>query len=114
MAFGLRQRASAARPYSQFCHAEIQNLRLATIRHKDGRRLDVAVNDPLGVRGVQHIGDLFQQRRIHEQVNTRCYFGRGSNLSNVAVMLPARNAPPGGSMAMIFPSGSSNAFEGKE
>ena len=47
------------------CHfrqPEVQNLGVPTVSDKDVGRLDVAVNDPLGVRGVERIGDLDSER----------------------------------------------------
>src|SRR6266498_2353355 len=38
--------------------AKVENLRLRPVRHKDVGRLDVTVNDPLRVRGIQRISDL--------------------------------------------------------
>jgi hypothetical protein len=41
-----------------FCEAEIQNLGVAPLGHKDVRRFDVPVDDALGVRCVQPVRDL--------------------------------------------------------
>jgi hypothetical protein len=38
--------------------AEIEQLGVAAIGHEDVRRLDVAVDDPFGVRGFERIGEL--------------------------------------------------------
>ena len=40
---------------------EVQNLGMSTLGNKDICRLDVAMNDPLGVGGVERIGDLNRQ-----------------------------------------------------
>jgi hypothetical protein len=45
----------------QLRQAEVQNLGLATIRHEDVRWLDVPMDDALGVRGVESVGDLNRQ-----------------------------------------------------
>jgi hypothetical protein len=37
---------------------EVEHLRLTSIRDEDVRRLDVAVDDPFQVRGVERVGDL--------------------------------------------------------
>ena len=46
---------------SQLRQPKIQNLCVLALGHKDIRRLDIAVNDPLGVRGIQCISDLNRQ-----------------------------------------------------
>ena len=41
---------------------EIQHLGVSALGHKDVGGLDVAMDDPLGMRGVQSIGNLYRQR----------------------------------------------------
>jgi hypothetical protein len=60
-AFGLFQWASAARPYSQFCQAKIQNLGLIALRYEKICRLDVPVDDAFRMRRVQGVGKLDAQ-----------------------------------------------------
>ena len=62
-------------PLDQLRQAEVEHLGLAARRHEDVRRLDVAVDDALGVRGVERVGDLHgerQQRRRSAAVCRRC------------------------------------------
>ena len=47
--------AAAPRHFRQ---PEIEDLRLTAFGHHDVRRFDVAMNDPLRVRGIERIGDL--------------------------------------------------------
>ena len=56
--------------------AEIEDLRLPAIRDEDVRRLDVAMNDPGGMSGVQRIGQL-----------------RGQFQGFVAIEAPTRRKP---------------------
>src|SRR4051812_3873839 len=42
----------------EFGKTEVQNLRLASLRHKDVCWLNVAVDDSLGVRGIEGVGNL--------------------------------------------------------
>src|SRR5271155_187705 len=42
--------------------SEIENLRVPALRDKNIGRLDVAMNDALGVSGVERIGDVNGQR----------------------------------------------------
>jgi hypothetical protein len=44
--------------FRQLCQPEIENLRLAAASNEDVRRLDVAMSDPLVVRGAQPVGNL--------------------------------------------------------
>ena len=39
-------------------HAEVENLRIAAMGHEDVGRLDITMNDALGVRGFKRIGEL--------------------------------------------------------
>ena len=56
--------------------AEVENLRIAAMGHEDVGRLDIAVDDALGVRGFKRIGELHTEaerviepeRAAHEQV----------------------------------------------
>jgi len=45
----------------QLSHPKIQHLRVSTIRHEQVRRLDVAMNDPFLVCGVQCVGYLTRE-----------------------------------------------------
>ena len=38
--------------------SEIENLCLVAVGHKNVGGLDVAMNDPFGVRGIERVGDL--------------------------------------------------------
>ncbi len=58
----------------QFCQAEIENFRVAAAGDEKVGGLDVAMNDALGVRGVQRVGDFdadveqafhFQRAAVH-------------------------------------------------
>ncbi len=49
--------------WSDFRQPKIQNLGVSALGHEDVRRLDVAVNDALGVRGVERVGNLDGQRQ---------------------------------------------------
>ena len=53
--------AAAPGRRSYLRQTEVQNLRLAPRGHEDVRRLDVAVDDALGVRRVQPVGNLNAQ-----------------------------------------------------
>ena len=44
--------------WRQLGQTKVQNLRLAAIRHENVRRLDVPMDDPLRVRGLERVGDL--------------------------------------------------------
>ena len=48
---------------SQLRQAEVQHLHHAVRAHLDVRRLQVAVDDPLLVRGLERLGDLFRDRQ---------------------------------------------------
>ena len=41
-----------------FCQSEIENLRLVTVGDKNVRRLDVAVDDVLGMGGLESVCHL--------------------------------------------------------
>jgi len=43
---------------NDFCKTKIQNLGVAALGHKNVRRLNVTMNNALGVRRIQSIGDL--------------------------------------------------------
>ena len=43
---------------SEFRQAEIENFGLDATRHKNIRRLDVAMNDTFCMRGIERVGDL--------------------------------------------------------
>jgi len=45
----------------QLCEAKVQNFAYALVGKKNVGRLDVAVNDPLLMRGLQAIGNLDAQ-----------------------------------------------------
>ena len=63
----LPEASHKGRPCGEFGQPEIQNLRLATLRYEDVRRLDVAVHDALRMSRVQCIGNLDSQvkKRFH-------------------------------------------------
>ena len=50
---------------------EIENLRVAAAGDEQIRRLDVAVDDPGGVRGVERVGDLDRQRQQRDRCRAR-------------------------------------------
>ena len=43
----------------QFSETKVHNLRLASFGHRDIRRLHVAMNDALRMRGIESIGNLY-------------------------------------------------------
>src|ERR1019366_9154344 len=43
---------------SNLSEAEVENLGMAALANEDIRRLDVAVDDPFGVRRIEGVGDL--------------------------------------------------------
>ena len=47
-----------------FCQAEIEDFGMTALGHEDVRGLDVAVDDALGVSGVERVGNLDAQVRI--------------------------------------------------
>ena len=58
---GCRQVTNVARvaPFGlHFRQPEIENFRVSALSHEQIRRLDVAMNDPAGVRGIERVGDL--------------------------------------------------------
>ena len=60
---------SRARRLRKLGQTEVENLRAVLVADEDVRRLDVAMDDALGVRGVQRVGeldgDLEQVRDLH-------------------------------------------------
>src|SRR5438876_4344705 len=48
----------SAQPWRDFGQPEVQNLGVPPVDYKDIRRLNVTVDDTLGVRSVESIGDL--------------------------------------------------------
>ena len=65
---GHRSAFGNARAGSDLRQPEVQNLRVPAIGHEKIRRLDVAMDNALGVRCVQSIGDLDGQREQRVQV----------------------------------------------
>ena len=66
-----RRRARRIR-CERFGQAEVQHLHLPVVREGDVRRLEVAVDDPLLVRGLQRIRDLARDRhRLPERQRSR-------------------------------------------
>ena len=57
---GIQQRAGSA-PRSQFGESEIENLGVAAVGNKDVRRLDVAVDNALGVGGIERVSYFNRQ-----------------------------------------------------
>ncbi len=45
-----------------FCQAEIENLGMSALGDKNIGGLDVAVNDPFGVGGIERVGNLDGER----------------------------------------------------
>ena len=72
----------------QLGQTEVQNLGLPTRRHENVCRLDVAMNDALGMRGVQRIGNL--NRDLEQFLGLQPFRGdsllEGSALSNSIAM----------------------------
>ena len=66
----------AARGERELRDAEVEHLRLPAARDEDVRRLDVAVHDALGVRGIERVGDLDRdvERAIEGQRPARDLF----------------------------------------
>ena len=58
----LRGSKRTARAGCYFGQSEIENLGVSTFGHKNVRRLDVPVNDVLGMGGVERVSDLDGQR----------------------------------------------------
>ena len=58
VASGERRCAVGRSGWLHFREPEIENLRVSAIRHEEIRRLDVAMDDPCGVCGLQRIDDL--------------------------------------------------------
>ena len=50
-----------------FCQTKIQDLGVAVLGHEDVGRLDIAMNDPLGMGRIQSVGDPNGdvQQRLH-------------------------------------------------
>jgi len=58
---GSRERSGRSIVRTRMCdfsQAEIENLRVPTFGDKNVRRFDVAMNDSLGVRGIERVGDF--------------------------------------------------------
>ncbi len=53
----------AVRFLCDFGQPKVENLRRSALGHKDVGRLDVAVNDALGVRRVQRVRDINSNRQ---------------------------------------------------
>ena len=56
MVFGLGLRCAAFETY--FGEAEVENFGVAALGDENIRRLDVAVDDALGVRGIERVGNF--------------------------------------------------------
>jgi len=65
-----------------FRQAEIENLGVAALGHKDVGGFDVAVDDALGMRGVEGVGDLNAERQERLKVQ---WPKRGHVLQRLAV-----------------------------
>ena len=52
------------------CGNNMRQLGLAALRDEDVRRLDVAMDNPLGVRGVERVGDL--RGEVHGEIDSEC------------------------------------------
>ena len=59
---GRSTQATAVRIQGDFREPEIKNLGVPVLGYENVRRLDVAVNDALGVGGIQSIGNFDGQR----------------------------------------------------
>ena len=60
---------SDVRAGSHFRQPEIENLRVPAIRDEEVRGLDVAMDDPCGVCGLQRVGDLDRKQQQHVDVD---------------------------------------------
>ncbi len=55
-----------------FRQTEIENLGVSALGDKDVGGFDVAMNDALGVRGIESVGDLDRQRQTSASISSGC------------------------------------------